>query len=230
MDTDLHHHRPVAARLAEARVLHRLSEAARERLVQAGSSLHLEAGQILFQAGDLAEAVFVVLEGEVELVARSRDGLDLRIAALGEGAILGEMAALEGGARSVDVVAMRRCLLYSLPRLPLMEALRTEPEAVIEMVIELSRRLRAANSTLEATMRLGMAGRLARLLLQSANSHALVTLTQTEMARRLAVSREQVNRTLKAWADGAIVQISPVGVRVVSSTGLHQAMRTSHHH
>ena len=230
MDFDTRHHRPATTSLAEAQVMHRLSTEARERLVRAGHALHLDPGRNLYQAGDPGDSVYVVLEGEVEILARTSEGVDVRIAALGRGAIVGEMSVLEGGIRSTDVVAVRQSTLYRVPRRALIEVLKSDPDAAIEMIIELSRRLRASNATLEAAMRLGLGGRLARMLLESANHRGLVALTQTEIARRLAVSREQVNRELSKWASGGIVEIRPAGIQVASLSRLNEVMLTSKHH
>jgi len=130
----------------------------------------------------------------------------------------------------VDMVAARRCSLYRIPRTALLEVLRSDPEAALELIIELTRRLRASNAALEALMRLGLGGRLARLLTATMNAHGLVALTQTELARRLGVSRETVNRRLKAWAHADIVEIVPAGVHVKSANRLRQAITLSRRH
>lgn len=230
METDHHHHKPIAVLLGETQVLHRLSHEARERLAHSGSFMGLEAGATLSQAGDKGDAVYLVLEGEVEILARSPEGVDVRIAAMGHGAIVGEMAALEGGLRSVDMVAAHRCRLYRIPRGALIDVLRSDPDAAIDLIIELSRRLRASNATLEATVRLDLAGRLARLLLEAMNSHGRVTLTQTEIARRLVVSREQVNRKLNAWSAEGLVENSTAGVQILDPDTLTALTRGSRHH
>jgi CRP-like cAMP-binding protein len=199
-------------------------------VARAASPIELKTGQILCQAGDAGDAVYVILEGEVEILARSADGLDIRLAALGHGAIIGEMAALEGGARSVDMVAARHCRLCRIPRGALLEVLRSDSDAALELIIELTRRLRASNAAVEALVRLGLGGRLAGLLTSSMNHHGLVALTQTELARRLGVSREKVNRCLKGWSEAGIVEIVPAGVHVKSVARLRQAMHASKRH
>lgn len=211
-------------------MLHCLSDEARSRVARSARLVELMAGEVLCQAGDPGDAFYVVLEGEVEIVARTREGIDVRLAALGHGAIIGEMAALAGGPRSVDMVAARRCKLYRIPRGALLEVLKSDAEAALELIIELTRRLRASNAALEALMRLGLSGRLARLLTASMNARGLVALTQTEVARRLGVSREKVNRRLKAWAEAAIVEIVPAGIQVKSVARLRQAMNTPKRH
>jgi CRP-like cAMP-binding protein len=230
MSHDSEHFERIVAHLEDAQVLHCLSREARAHVARSATPIHLEAGAILCQAGDPGDAVYVVLEGEVEILARTPEGVDVRLAALGHGAIIGEMAALEGGPRSVDMVAARRCSLYRIPRGALLEVLRSDPEAAMELIIELTRRLRASNAGLEALMRLGLGGRLARLLTSTMNAHGLVAVTQTELARRLGVSREKVNRRLKAWADAGIVEIVPAGVHVKSVNRLRQAINLSRRH
>jgi CRP/FNR family cyclic AMP-dependent transcriptional regulator len=217
---------PVARALASSTVFGWLSERARERLARAGGAYALEPGEMLCHAGDAGEAVFIVLEGEVEVRATSSGGRDVRFVSLGAGAIVGEMAVLDGGPRSADVAAIRRTRLWRIGRAPLIEALEAEPKAAVALVAELSRRLRGANEALEASTLLDLGGRLARLLLQERNARGVVAMTQTEMARRLGASREKVNRKLHAWANSGWVTLLAIGVRVVQPERL-EAVRAA---
>ena len=227
MAQDTQGHKSVAALLAASHVLQPLSVAALERVAKAGSHVEIESGVTLCQAGDPGDAIYVVLEGEVEILTRSAEGHDVHIAALGPGAIIGEMAVLDGGPRSADMVTVRRSKLFRIPRQALMSVLTSDPEAAVALIVELSRRLRASNAALEATTRLGLGGRLAILLIQATNAKGLVAMTQTEMARRLGASREKVNRKLAEWAGDGTVEIIQAGVRLVSATRLRQVMTTS---
>lgn len=189
-------------------------------MARGGSLVALEPGAFLCQAGDRGDALFVVLEGEIEVLSHSEGGRQVRLAALGRGAIVGEMAALDGGARSADMVAARRSRLWRIPRAAILEALVAEPKAAVSLVAELSRRLRAANAALEASALLDLGARIARLVLTEANALAVVPLTQTEIARRLGASREKVNRKLHAWAAEGLVEITPAGVRLLKTDSL----------
>jgi CRP-like cAMP-binding protein len=189
-------------------------------MAAAGSARTLEPGAFLCQSGDAGDALFVVLEGEIEVLNRSEGGRQVRLASLGQGALAGEMAALDGGARSADMVAARRSSLWRIPRAALLEALAAEPKAAVALVAELSRRLRAANAALEASALLDLGARIARLALAEANARGVVTLTQTEIARRLGASREKVNRKLHAWAAAGWVEITPAGTRLLQTGSL----------
>jgi CRP/FNR family cyclic AMP-dependent transcriptional regulator len=212
--------RLVESAIAGSPILSLLSPASREKLVAAGSALVLEPGGMLCQRGDPGDAIFVVLEGEIEIQTSSTEGREVRFASFGPAAVVGEMAALDGGSRSTDMVATRRCRLWRIPREPLIEALRADPAASVALVAELARRLRVANAEMEAVRILDLGGRLAQLLLGAAADKALVPLTQTEIARRLSASREKVNRKLNAWARQGWVALGASGVRLLDKGAL----------
>ncbi len=206
--------------LAASRTFGALERSALDHLASAGHPVPLEHGAVLFQRGDEGDAVFVVLEGELEVRTVGRDGRELRIAALPAGSLIGEMAALDGASRSADVVAARRCQLWRISRTALLGALKAHPDAALALLAELSGRLRAANAALELVSRRDLEAQLAFLLLAERNRTGLVVLTQTEMARRIGFSREKVNRRLHAWAAEGWVAIDRQGVQVKAAERL----------
>ncbi|HEY8614890.1 Crp/Fnr family transcriptional regulator [Phenylobacterium sp.] len=215
----------VRSALAAGEVLKHISSEAAANLARRGGPVALTAGMILAQEGDPGDAVFVVLDGEVEIRSTTVGGREIRLTALGRGAVVGEMAVLDGGPRSADMIATRKTRLWRIPRAALLEVLETEPKAAVALVAELSRRLRATNADLEARTTLDLGGRLARLLLAEQNARGLIALTQTEMARRVGVSREKVNRKLREWMDEGWVEKTPSGVRVLAAERLQGVMK-----
>lgn len=214
----------ILAALAQSPVLGVLDDAARGRLAASGASVALAAGALLFQAGDPGDAAFVLLSGELEVKTQGPDGREVRLIALRPGAVVGEMAVIDGAARSADVCATRKSRLWRVPRSALIEALEHDPRAALALMGELSRRLRAANAAFEAQRLFDLGGRLAQLLLAERSGRAPVAMTQTEMARRLGLSREKVNRKLHAWAERGWVELTGSGVRVVEEERLVAAM------
>jgi CRP-like cAMP-binding protein len=198
----------------------RLAVETRARLASGGVLVSLDPRARLFAKGDKGDALYVVLEGEVEVRLSSEGGRDVRIAALGAGSVIGEMAALDGGPRSADVDAVRRTRLLRIPRDAVLEALEAEPKALIELVTEMSRRLREADAALEDAALLDLGGKLARMLLREAGDGALVSLTQVEMARRIGASREKVNRKLHEWSAEGWISLGRSGVRLVKRAAL----------
>lgn len=204
----------VEAALAKSTLFRGLSDEGRARLAGAGLQMALDPGARLFAKGEPGDALFVLIEGEMEVRATSEGGRDVRIASLGPGSVIGEMAVLDGEPRSADVGALRRSRLLKIGREAVIGALTAEPVALIDLVVEMSRRLRATDAKLEDEALLDLGGKLARLLLQEAAGDR-VTLTQTEMARRIGASREKVNRKLHEWGGDGWVKIDRSGIKLL---------------
>lgn len=100
----------------------------------------LAAGETLFRAGDVGDAMYVVVRGAVEVVHRGR-----AIATLGPGECVGEMAAIDLEPRSAAVAAVEDSVLLRLDRNDLMDLLADYPHVVDALAGVLVRRLRHAS-------------------------------------------------------------------------------------
>ena len=86
-------------------------------LAQTTRQLALMPGEILFEAGDLGDTVYVVVEGAMQIYARAADGSQLVLAALRAGELVGEYYLLENvgtGQRSAAARASEPTLLLCL--------------------------------------------------------------------------------------------------------------------
>lgn len=217
----------VEAALAKAELMAALSEATRARLAKQGVPCTLEPGRLLFAKGDKGDALYVLLEGEVEVRTSTEAGKDVRLAALKPYALIGEMAVLDGGARSADICAIRRSRFLRIHRDQAIAALESEPQALLKLVAELSRRLRHADSQLEDAHTLDLGGRLAQRLLEEAGDGSVITLTQTEIARRIGASREKVNRKLHEWVDEGWISMGRFGIKLTAREKLQAVIDDS---
>jgi CRP/FNR family cyclic AMP-dependent transcriptional regulator len=205
----------VEGALAKADLFASISDGGRKRLAKAGTACAVEPGALLFAKGDKGDALYVLLEGEVEIRVSNEAGRDVRLAALKPYSVIGEMAVLDGGARSADVAAIRRSRLLRISRDIALATLESEPKALLQLIGELSTRLRKANTGIEDAHLLDLGGRLAQRLLDEAGEGAAITLTQTELARRIGASREKVNRKLHQWADEGWISMGRAGIKLV---------------
>lgn len=114
--------------------------------------MHPEPGHVVFREGDPARDMFVVMQGECEVLKRSQAGVDVRVALLGSGDWFGEMSILDVQPRSasVRVVAPSRVLRISASDLDALYRHDVKAYAIIVLNIarELSRRLRVADGLL----------------------------------------------------------------------------------
>ncbi len=73
-------------------------------------------GTLLFQKGDERHCAFLISKGEIHIFGKDGAGEERPLCALGEGELFGEMALLEGGARSATAVAFGEVEAFVIPR------------------------------------------------------------------------------------------------------------------
>lgn len=97
----------------------------------------VEAGTVLFRAGDPAQAVALILDGEIELSSEAEDGVTRVTAIRGRGAYVGDDAILGDGVWHQTARTLRRTRLEMLPRDVFLErvAERSPSEASLAPVI-----------------------------------------------------------------------------------------------
>ena len=200
--------------LARASVFSVLSREGRARLAARGSIMTLNVGARLCAAGDGADAAWLVIAGELEITLTQADGVVVWLARAGEGDVVGDMALLDGGARSADMTAARNCRLLRLRRDAVMEALTEEPAAALALLARLAGQLRRTNGHLEDIATLDLGARLARLLLDA--PAGLVARSQSDLATLVGAARESVNRKLGDWRAAGLISTGAFGVRVLA--------------
>jgi CRP/FNR family transcriptional regulator, cyclic AMP receptor protein len=71
---------------------------------------NVRSGHALIRRGEPDRTVYFVLRGELEIIVQSSDGLTMgRVARVGAGAVLGELAFFDGGPRSATAWAVALC-------------------------------------------------------------------------------------------------------------------------
>ena len=75
---------------------------------------------------------------------------------------------------------------------------------------------RTTDEAIEDAQVLDLGGRLAQRLLDEAGDGAVVTLTQTELARRIGASREKVNRKLHEWVEEGWISMGRAGIKLTA--------------
>jgi CRP-like cAMP-binding protein len=109
-------------------------------------------GEMIFREGDLAHEMFVLLDGEAEVVKKSRVGREHRVALLGPSDSFGEMSLIDMQPRSATVrsVAPSRLLRVSSEDMDALYRYDLKSYALVTLNIarDLSRRLRVTDGIL----------------------------------------------------------------------------------
>lgn len=95
-------------------------------------------GSAIVREGRRGDDFYVVLDGTVSVVRPH----GLPPIQLGPGSYFGEMALIDGEARSASVVADTEVLCLRLSRAPFLRVLRSEPEVAVALLRQLAARIR----------------------------------------------------------------------------------------
>jgi CRP-like cAMP-binding protein len=100
-----------------------------------------EDGEILMRQGDVGDVMFVIQEGEVEVV-HERDGRETPLAVIGEGGLVGEMAIFLREPRTATVRAKGRVRALTVDKKNFLRRVNEDPSIAFRIVETLSRRVR----------------------------------------------------------------------------------------
>lgn len=190
-------------------LLHEFPPTVAADLLRKAKPVVLARGKVLFRRGDPGDSCFLVRRGLVKVSITSLRGGESILTLHGEGAIIGELALIDGLPRQVTAEAVSDTLLAAISRDAFMTCLETHPEMRSALVIILAGRLRRAGEEIAWASLLSARARVARAVLRIAevagtdagNDHVAIAIAMSgyDIAAMAGVSREEASRTLSAW-------------------------------
>lgn len=185
----------------------------------------LNAGQNIFQQDDPAERLYGLVAGSVEISIFSLSGRKLVVNIQTSG-LVGEIATLDGGRRTAAATCLTDCEVLSIPRARLFERMQQNPAIAMVMIRLLCDRLRRISGDLGDQALLNIDARLAKRLLslsaQLADAEGWIPFSQSDLAERLGATRESVNKTLKEWMRGGLVNLRRGAVKIANPARLER--------
>lgn len=100
-------------------------------------------GQIIFSEGEAGDVMYVVVEGQADLLVKGK-----LVEELGPGGVLGEMALIDTGKRSATAVAKTACKLVPIDEKRFHFLVRQTPNFALQLMRIIADRLRRMDSRL----------------------------------------------------------------------------------
>jgi len=194
-----------------------LLDSERQRLASLLKRHSLSKGEILFHTGDVGSAFFIIIKRLIKIGVSNKMGDEVTLARLRDGDFFGEMALLDEQPRSADATALEDSTLYVLDRNDFFPFLIQNENAVRSILRALSMRLRRTDDLFAEISFLTVSARLAKRLLELAESletpekestEYRIRMSQRDLAAMLGVTRESINKELKILRDKGMVTTS----------------------
>lgn len=186
----------------------------------------LDAGETIFAIGSPGDHMMAVLSGNVRISLPSNDGKELLLAIIHPGEVFGELAVLDGKDRSADAMAESACTLAILDRREILSFFERNPAAWLKIVEVLCHRLRRTDQVLAEVALMQLPARLAKMMLRitdtSARGREKISFSQRELASMVGGTRESVNKCLRKWQTGGIIQIAESWITITDRAALEK--------
>jgi CRP/FNR family transcriptional regulator len=200
-----------------------LSAAEIERISSVAVPRSFPRGVRVFHEGDNSDACYIVRSGDLRVTREHSDGRAIALATLGSGDIFGELAMLDGEARSASVETLSDVELLALSATDMRQMLADHSEISVKLIVALTRRLRETNERVARqsfqTVPSRVAGVLAQLIAEDVELEGregvTVRMTQADLAQLAGTSRESVSRFLATLERAGVVAVGRGRVTVI---------------
>lgn len=196
-------------------ILSALPPEGRQALLTQGHRQAYKKGEVIFSRGDEGAWALLIEEGMIEVSVMSLNGRKSVLNHMEKGEILGEIALLDGAARSAEAVAVTDVSGTVLRRQTLVDLLKQNNEACFSIIETLCARARNASEMFELQSLTSGNARLARCLLRIAQKwgqenadgsiHIEQNFSQSDLGELAGIARENANRHLQAWVQEGLI-------------------------
>ncbi len=173
------------------------------RIAATGKVRHLVRGDVLFDAGEDPDSLFVVLTGRIAISIGNKpyDHRESVIALMDDGDLFGEMAMLDTSKRSAGARALEATSVLEIPYSAVLDELKQNNDLMWNVIQLLSKRLRAMDKAIADSVFLDVTGRTAKrlLALSDGKDNFSLPVTQEELAGMVGASRERVNKAIASF-------------------------------
>lgn len=178
---------------------------------------------VVLMEHETGHALFVIVSGKVKVSRESDDGREVILTYLNPNDFFGEMALIDGLARSATVTAIEDTELFIIERTDFLDLLYDHPEVSISLLQELTKRLRAADMKIKSLSLKDAEGKVATVILQIADEvgkirQGVVEIEklpfQHDLANMAGTSRETISRTLHSFVKKGLIELDGNKLRI----------------
>ena len=199
--------------MSQTEFLHRLDADVRQRLRERMSEVVLERDELVISQNDESLDVFFVLEGTARAAGLSEEGKLVTYREIPEGAIFGELSAMDGRPRSANVVAVGKLTVGRMTQADFRDAIDNDAAFRWAILSYASEQIRVMTGRIFEFSTMVVRDRLIGELLRMAEGQEPLNgrveiphaPTHYELASRISTHREAVSREMSSLSKQGLV-------------------------
>lgn len=178
-------------------------------------------GELVVEQGRKSNALFILLNGRARVLTSDTRGREVILAVLEAGDYVGEMSLIDNDPHSATVRAEIQTDMLVLQRSDFARCLPENSTLSYAILRGLVRRLRNADRQIESLALLDVYGRVARTLLDMAETDAAGVqiirhkVSRQDMAKVVGASREMVSRVMKDLEERGVIETQDNGSVII---------------
>lgn len=206
-----------------------IDEATLARLAAECELRRLDRGELIFQAGDPAEAFFVVVGGQIRLFVAAPNGQEKVVQIFGPGQSFAEAVMFLGVPAPLAAQALSEAIVLAVPRQAVLAEIARDSQFALRMLAGLSRRLHGLVQDVEAYSLRNGVQRVIGYLLNERNSPGrtadgtpMVSLPVSKgtLASRLSLTPEYFSRVLRELEEARLIEVDKRDIRILDAEKL----------
>ncbi|TVQ96128.1 MAG: Crp/Fnr family transcriptional regulator [Desulfovibrionales bacterium] len=213
--------------LSQSPVFQGLPESQLRTLARIADPITYHPGDLIFSEGEDAAGFFFVVSGQVKISKISFEGKEQVLHFVGPGEIFAEVPVYSGGTYPANAEALRESRMFFFPRQAIRRLLASDPNLAMNMLADLSRRLRQLTRLVENLSLKESPARLAAYLLHASeelirDDQVELDVTKGQLATLLGTTPETLSRTLKKMSETGQIQVQGRTIKLLDKPGLEQ--------
>jgi CRP-like cAMP-binding protein len=132
-------------------IFSKIQPAMQKLLVFSSERLKYDAGQVMFNAGDMGDAAYIVIDGSIEISVPTPGG-PIVVNKLGRNDIIGEIAIFGDVPRTATATALTPVETLKISKELFEKVIRENPDAALELIRVLAARLANTTNQLSRTL------------------------------------------------------------------------------
>ena len=182
-------------------------------------------GEIVVSEGDEGRGFFVIAEGRVKVFKVSAEGKEQILHIFGPGQPFGEVPVFAGQRFPANAQAIDKARVLFLPRVAMVDLITANPSLALNMLAEMSRKLRLFAVQIENLSLKEMPARLASYLIHLADEQdqeEVVTLkiSKGQLASILGTIPETLSRIFAKLSGNELIRVEGKNITLLNRDGL----------
>ena len=187
---------------------------------------------MIFQEGDRGNGFYIVAKGKIKVFKLSFEGKEQILHIYGPGHTFGEVPVFEGKSFPASAMALEASKILFIPRDAFVELLTASPALAMNMLADLSRRLRAFTVQIENLSLKEVPARLAAYILTLAREAAddpddlsdkvTLPISKAQLANLIGTTPETVSRIFKKMGDAGLIKVETKDILIHDPDGLSE--------